>query len=259
MEEPEGVSAEKVVTCSKCGLESSEARKFCSRCGFPHSSVFKQPVSTWQSLEPAIKSCAALFGFNLLFLLLKVTPKSIHLSIEIVIEILFASVILHAVYPFRSKIYFLTKRFFNKAYPAWKMVSLALVTAVGIHFYFKAFDMLGLQTINYLEKEDLGTVKVVWVFISTVLLAPVLEEIFFRGYLFQKIRLVLKPKESIILQGLLFGVIHLSPATYLSHSTMGILFGFFKYRTNSLLPGILCHALWNLFVVGFQYWKLTVA
>ena len=259
MDGPEGIPAAAILLCSKCEFHSPEAKKFCPRCGFPFASVFKQPVSTLQSLEPAIKTCAILFGINLLFLALKVTPKSNHLPIEIAIEAVFAAVILHAVYPLRSRIFFLTSRFCNQAYPAWKMVSLSLLTAVGLCLYFVALDLLGLRTIDYLEADDIGTLKVAWVFISTCLLAPVLEEIFFRGYLFRKIRLVLKPKEAIILQGLVFGVIHLSPAAYISHSTMGILFGYLRYRTNSLLPGILCHALWNLSVVGIQYWELTAA
>jgi membrane protease YdiL (CAAX protease family) len=253
---PEKVPPESIATCSKCGLESREARKFCPRCGFPSASVFKQPVSKWQSLEPAIKTSAILFAINLLFLVLKITPESIHLPIEIAIELLFVSVILFAVHPIRSKIHFLSRRFFNERFSPWKMASLALVTGVGVHFYFRAFESLGLQTVDYLEKGDLGTAKVPWIFINTVLLAPVFEEIFFRGYLFQKFRLVLNPRDTIILQGLLFGIIHLSPATYISHTIIGILFGYFRYRTKSLLPGMLFHALWNLFIIGTEYRQL---
>lgn len=258
MEVPEGIPADKTVTCSKCGLEGREARKFCSRCGFPTGSSFRQPVSNLQSLEPAIKTCAALFGINLLFLLLKITPESIHLPIEVGVEVLFCSVILFAVRPFRSKMFFLSRRFFNKPYPPWKMIALALLTAAGILLYFAAFQSLGMRMLNFLEEKDLGTAKVIWIFISAVLLAPVFEEVFFRGYLFQKFRLVLKPKDTIILQGLIFGIIHLSPAAYISHTMMGILFGYFRHRTQSLLPGMLCHAAWNFSVVGLEYWQLTV-
>lgn len=258
VEVSEKAPAELRSICSKCALESREARKFCVRCGFPFASVFKQPVSNMQSLEPAIKTSAALFGINLLFLLRKITPESAHFGIEIIIGLLFASIVLIAVYPFRSKIRFLSRRFFNRYYSPLKMVSLALLTAVGIHLYFSMLELLGVPTIDYIEKDDLGTAKVLWIFFSAGLLAPVVEEIYFRGYLFQKLRLVLKPREAIILQGLLFGIIHLSPIAYLSHTMMGILFGFLRYRTKSLLPGILFHALWNLSVVGADYWRLAV-
>ena len=220
--------------------------------------VFKQPTSALQSIEPAIKAYAILFGVDLLFLLLKITPKSIHLHIEILIDFLFYSVILFAVYPFKSKIIFLSRRFFNEYYPPLKMVSLAILTGAGIYLYFQLVGMLGVSTISYLEKADLGTFRVPWAFTSTVLLAPVFEEIFFRGYLFQKFRLVLTPRQTILLQGLLFGIIHLNPAMYISHTMMGILYGYFRYRTKSLLPGITCHALWNFCVVGAEYWQLTL-
>jgi uncharacterized protein len=259
VEVSEKAPADLIATCSKCGLECREARKFCSRCGFAYASVFRQPVSKLQSLEPAIKTCAALFGINLLFLLQKITPESAHFGIEIVIALLFAAIVLVAVHPFRSKIHFLSRRFFNRYYSPLKMASLAILTALGIHLYFGLLGLVGVPTLDYIEKGDLGTGKVLWIFFSTVLLAPVVEEIYFRGYLFQKLRLVLKPRETIILQGLLFGIIHLSPVVYLSHTMLGILFGFLRYRTKSLLPGILLHALWNLSVVGADYWRLTMA
>jgi membrane protease YdiL (CAAX protease family) len=116
---------------------------------------------------------------------------------------------------------------------------------------------VGIPTLDYLKEEDIGTARVAWVFINAVLLAPIFEEIYFRGYLFQKLKLVLKPRETIILQGILFGIIHLSPVIYISHTAMGILFGYFRYRTKSLLPGMLAHALWNLSVIGVEYWQLA--
>ena len=85
----------------------------------------------------------------LLFLLLKVTPKNIHLHIEIVIELLFDSIVVFAVYPFRSKIWFLCQRFRNQYYSPFKMVSLALLTAVAIHLYFKALELMGMQIFSY--------------------------------------------------------------------------------------------------------------
>lgn len=257
MEAPEKVAAESSVACSKCALERREAQNFCPRCGFPYASVFRQPISTLQSLEPVIKTGAALFGVSLLFLLLKVTPETVHLHIEILVQLLFSAVVLYAVYPFRSKIYFLCRRFSYLAFPPLTMVFWALLTAAGIHFYFMAIRFLGMRTADYIESGDLGTATVPWVFISTVVLAPLFEEIYFRGYLYRKFRLVLKPREAIVLQGLLFGIIHLSPAAYISHAAMGVLFGYFRHRTKSLLPGMLFHAMWNLSVVGIEYWRLT--
>jgi membrane protease YdiL (CAAX protease family) len=258
VEAPENPSPAEIIACSKCGSENPEAKRFCPHCGFPAALVYKLPVSAWQSIEPAIKAYAILFGVDLLFLSLKITPKSIHLEIEILIDLLFYSVVLFAVYPFRSKIFFLSRRFFNEYYSPLKMVPMAILTGAGIYLYFQLVEMLGVSTISYLEKTDLGTLRIPWAFISTVLLAPVFEEIFFRGYLFQKFRLVLKPGQTILLQGLLFGIIHLNPAMYISHTMMGILYGYFRYRTKSLLPGIVCHVLWNFCVVGAEYWRLTL-
>jgi len=257
VEGPENLPPAAILACSKCGSGNPEAKRFCPHCGFPSALVYKQPISALQSIEPAIKAYAALFGANLLFLSFKITPKSVHLPIEILIDLLFYSIVAFAVYPFRSRIHFLTRRFFNAPYPPHNMVSLALLTGAGIYLYFRLAVWLGFLTLSYIEKADLGTLRVPWVFLSTVLLAPISEEIFFRGYLFRKFRLILKPGQAILLQGLLFGILHLNPAMYLSHTMMGILYGFFRYRTKSLLPGITCHVLWNFCVVGAEYWRLT--
>jgi hypothetical protein len=187
--------------------------------GFPFASVFKQPVSTLQSLEPAIRTSLVLFGINLLFLLPKVTPKSVHLHIEIAVSRLFASIVLFAVRPFKAKIGYSCKRFFNRRYPPVKMVSL------GIH-----------------QRRSTGSR---------------FRRDLFPGLPIKKFRLVLKPRDTVLLQGLIFGIIHLNPATYISHTMMGMLFGFLRHRTNSLLPGMLFHALWSLSVVGWEYWRLT--
>lgn len=257
MDAPEAGYAGTASLCSKCGLETRDARRYCPRCGFPYGSVFKYPTQTYQSLEPAIKSTVALFAINLLFLSLKIAPKSAHLPIEVTVEILFAAIVLYAVHPVRAKILFQCRRFSYASYPRWKMAALGLATAAVLHLYFRATRFLGFETLHYIVSGDLGTPKVYWVFLSAVVLAPVFEEIYFRGYLFRKFRLVLDPGQAILLQGLVFGILHLSPVMYLSHTLMGILFGYLRYRTRSLLPGMLFHALWNLSVVGAEYWRLT--
>jgi len=246
------------IVCAKCGYESRKVKKFCPRCGHSFSSVFKSSASKIESLMLALKSFGVLLCINILFLIVKIIPDKFHIHLEIIVEFLFISVILYSIYPFRSKISFLTRRFFNRYYSPFKLFSLAFITGLIIHLYFKLFESLGLQTLSYINKEDIGTLVVPWIFIKTVLFAPVFEEIFYRGYLYQKLRLVLKPKETILLQGLLFGIVHLNPITYISHTLIGILFGFFRYRTNSLLPGILFHVMWNFLVVSSQYWELLV-
>ncbi len=244
------------MACQKCGYNEREITKFCPKCGYSRDSVFRTPKSKFEALKPALASFVWLLSVNLLFLIAKVIPQRYHLSLEIVVYLLFVLVIGFYVYPFRSRISFLSKQFFNKTYSIANMFGIALPSGVLIWFYFAFIQLLGYPTEALLKPEDVGTLVLPWVVLSTVLLAPVAEEIYFRGYLYQKFRLILKPQEVIILQGLLFGIIHLNPITYLSHALIGIVLGYIRYRTNSLVPCVLLHAMWNFFVVFSQYFRL---
>ncbi|GGA16595.1 CPBP family intramembrane glutamic endopeptidase [Dyella nitratireducens] len=87
--------------------------------------------------------------------------------------------------------------------------------------------------------------------------APVQEEVVFRGLLQSTLaRSLLSARLRVALAGiaaslsiaLLFGVIHLKvgPVTACAACLLGVLAGELKRYSGSLLPGILCHALFNL-------------
>ncbi|QKG58965.1 CPBP family intramembrane metalloprotease [Hymenobacter sp. BRD128] len=78
------------------------------------------------------------------------------------------------------------------------------------------------------------------------LLAPVLEEILFRGLLLRGLLRNYSPVVAIGQSALLFGVFHLNPAQSLFALLMGLMLGWLYYRTQSLALCIALHALNNL-------------
>jgi membrane protease YdiL (CAAX protease family) len=86
-------------------------------------------------------------------------------------------------------------------------------------------------------------------FVLTVVVPPVGEEIAFRGILFDRLQRVMTPKEAWLVQGILFGFLHLSPSVFPSHIFLGLVLGWLRMRTGSLLPSMLVHALWNGWVL----------
>lgn len=85
-----------------------------------------------------------------------------------------------------------------------------------------------------------------WQLLLLYSVAPALfEEIAFRGIIFNRLRLVLGDREGWLVQAAFFSVIHLSPVIFPTHFAMGLIFGWLRMRTGSLLPGMLLHAAWN--------------
>lgn len=96
---------------------------------------------------------------------------------------------------------------------------------------------------------------------SMAIVPAVCEELFFRGLLFRSIRTVFSPWKTILATALLFGAFHLISAggltisRFLPTTIMGVILGWVCYRSNSVIPGILLHAIHNAITVCFAYYR----
>lgn len=82
--------------------------------------------------------------------------------------------------------------------------------------------------------------------LSIALLAPILEEMLFRGSIEgHLLNTWQNPWGAIIVSSLVFGVVHMNPAQIPFAFLLGVMFGWLYYRTGSLLPGIIGHVLNN--------------
>lgn len=85
-----------------------------------------------------------------------------------------------------------------------------------------------------------------WQLLALYSLAPaIFEEVAFRGIIFHRMRGVLDEREAWLVQAALFSVLHLSPVIFPTHFAMGLIFGWLRMRTGSLIPGMILHAAWN--------------
>lgn len=82
--------------------------------------------------------------------------------------------------------------------------------------------------------------------LSITLLAPILEELLFRGAIQGLLQANgQRPWVAIIVASLIFGLVHINPAQIPFAFLLGMMFGWLYYRTGSLLPGIVGHILNN--------------
>ena len=89
-----------------------------------------------------------------------------------------------------------------------------------------------------------------------ILVAPVVEELLFRGVIQRSLITTVGSKRAAVIQGVLFGLYHFAPFLGLynlllltANSVFGIIFGFVARRRRTLGTGMIAHALTNASVV----------
>ena len=86
--------------------------------------------------------------------------------------------------------------------------------------------------------------------ITSIILAPILEEIFYRYYLYEKIKSKTNIFLSVIITSIIFGIIHFYGITGLISSIfIGIILQVIYIYTNKLTNTIIIHAIYNLIIV----------
>lgn len=83
------------------------------------------------------------------------------------------------------------------------------------------------------------------VFLSGAIIAPVAEEIIFRGYLYKAFRDRFKPSYAIVMSAALFSVLHLELLATVQLFVIGIALGYVYEKTGNLVAPITLHVLNN--------------
>ena len=86
-----------------------------------------------------------------------------------------------------------------------------------------------------------------WFFFVGAVLAPLVEEIFFRGFLFQGFRARYGWVSGMLLSSSIFAIAHLDPVSLLPTFILGNLLAYLYHRSNSVWPGVIVHVLVNTF------------
>ena len=122
--------------------------------------------------------------------------------------------------------------------------------------------------------EDLGIATgSAWIYVAAVVvcvLAPLCEELLFRGFVFPALRPRLGLIAAAVISGVIFGGIHitnyvgeptrLAIASVITLVTLGTLFALLFWKTGSLLPCIALHAINNSIAFGtMQDWTWEIA
>lgn len=139
---------------------------------------------------------------------------------------------------------------FGKVNPAiilWGLVMLCATTLV----IEPLLDLLPSELLDMLNQQ-MG--KGGWMMLTAVAMAPLCEEILFRGILQDSLTRKFGPWRGILIASAIFGVVHIVPQQVINAFFVGIVLGYIYYRTQSLIPVIIIHALNN--AISYFTWMI---
>ena len=87
-----------------------------------------------------------------------------------------------------------------------------------------------------------------WLVIAALvaILAPLTEELAFRGFFYAALRHTMKPRAAVLITSVLFGVVHFAPpTTILPMCVFGLFLATLMERTGSYLACVVAHAVFN--------------
>ena len=93
----------------------------------------------------------------------------------------------------------------------------------------------------------------IWFFFVGVVLAPIVEEIFFRGFVFQGFRQRYGWVSAMLVSSAVFAAAHLDLVAFLPTFILGCLLAYMFQRSNSIWPGVILHFLVNAFGLCAAY------
>ena len=106
-------------------------------------------------------------------------------------------------------------------------------------------ESLGFDVTPQAAEEAINTIEPWLVVIPIVVLAPIAEEIFFRGIVFNALLREAGPRWAFLGSATLFAIVHASVVAFVPILLLGLVLAWIYRRTQSLLAAIVVHATFN--------------
>lgn len=94
-----------------------------------------------------------------------------------------------------------------------------------------------------------------WAMITILILAPILEEVLFRGIIQESLTNKFSPLAGILITSAIFAVIHINLPQVVNAFFVALILGYIYYMTQSLIPVILIHAMNN--AIAYFSWMMN--
>lgn len=123
----------------------------------------------------------------------------------------------------------------------WMVLVWSVIAALGLLIPSAWLQEMMPELPNLVEQQFHQILLNRWGYLSIALLAPLAEEIVFRGAILRSLLTTQRPWVAISLSAFLFALAHLNPAQLPHAFLVGLLLGWMYWRTGSILPGMAYH------------------
>lgn len=136
------------------------------------------------------------------------------------------------------------------------LVRAALLFVAGFIAYFAFSELYGILNIqtnaDTLRRQALyAPYTTAATLVVAIAVAPFCEEIFFRGYVFPAVARVMPMWAVILVTAVFFAAVHADLGSFVPLVAIGIVLTILRWRTTSLWPGMLFHALNNALAAAY--------
>ena len=103
----------------------------------------------------------------------------------------------------------------------------------------------GMETMNRTMVEAFKRMSPAAVILCVAIVPALCEELYFRGFLFGGLRTSMRPWSAIVVSALAFALFHFIVFRFLTSALLGVLLAWMCWRSRSIWPGMIAHALHN--------------
>lgn len=242
-------------TCHRCGANLAPEVRFCGACGAATREHARLVAKGTRQVQQAASRAASALGLVVL-----ITFGGLVFGPHLVGEhdpsgwpavwsgaaAVFGAALAAALVdgPLRASLPLATR-------PLWLVMALpaALVTLGAAHAY------VGMLIPEADEPSDAAMPVTIATWVAVVVLAPLGEEWLCRGVAWRSAATLSSPRTAMLLTAVLFAFLHGLGGGYLlelpHRFVFGLVVGWLRWRSGSLLPGLLAHAIHNGLAVGW--------
>jgi membrane protease YdiL (CAAX protease family) len=134
----------------------------------------------------------------------------------------------------------------------WFPLALVILSLAVVYIYLAVLTAFGVEVSDIPDEVFDNVAPLVILGVISLALAPLIEEIFFRGFVFGAFRGRYGLTAGVVISGLIFGAAHLGNAgsvlIFLPISGVGMIFAWGYAYSGSLVPTMIAHFLFNLLV-----------
>ena len=148
----------------------------------------------------------------------------------------------------KNKSLFQPKAIGNRAAQYILTAFISLLMAVCYGWILSILNHFSPSSVTYILKAFSPDSKLIYGIITMLILAPVMEEMAFRGLILTKTRQFSSTWFAVVFSSILFGLWHRNLGQFFATTSMGIVFSWIYLKTGKLRCAMLSHCLSNLFL-----------